>query len=72
MNLVDTDVTGVVEAFDPVAAEAAATGMHVIESEIVGLAPSSALPPGAAEHVKLAGFDPEHQILERLIEEGAA
>jgi len=72
MNLVDTDVTGVVRAFDAVAAEAATSGMRILESEIVGLAPSSALPPGAADHVVLKGFDPAHQILERLIEEGVA
>jgi glutamate formiminotransferase len=67
MNLVDTDVTGVGEAFDAVVSEARARGMRVLDSEIVGLAPSSALPPGVAEHVRLAGFDPERQILERLI-----
>jgi len=72
MNLVDTDVTGVVDAFDAVVAEAAASDMQVLGSEIVGLAPSSALPAGAAEHVRLEGFDPARQILERLIEEGAA
>lgn len=67
MNLVDTDVTGVAEAFDAVVSEAEARGMQVLDSEIVGLAPASALPGGVAEHVRLAGFDPERQILERLI-----
>jgi glutamate formiminotransferase len=43
--------------------------MRVLDSEIVGLAPASALPPGVAEHVRLAGFDPERQILERLVED---
>jgi glutamate formiminotransferase len=67
MNLVDTDVTGVGAAFDAVVSEAAPRGMAVLDSEIVGLAPASALPGGVAEHVRLAGFDPERQILERLI-----
>jgi glutamate formiminotransferase len=69
MNLVDTDVTGVREAFDAVASEARARGMSVIDSEIVGLAPEGALPDGVAEHVRLAGFDPDRQILERLLDQ---
>jgi glutamate formiminotransferase len=69
MNLVDTDVTGVRDVFDAVAREGEARGMSVLGSEIVGLAPASALPDGLAEHVRLEGFDPERQILERLIDE---
>jgi glutamate formiminotransferase len=70
MNLVDVDVTGIREAFDAVAYEAGRRGMQVLDSEIVGLAPAAALPPGVAEHVGLAGFDPNEQILERLVAEG--
>jgi glutamate formiminotransferase len=69
MNLVDVDVTGVRAAFDAVVSEAHGRGMRVLDSEIVGLAPASALPPGVAEHVRLTGFDPERQVLERLVEE---
>ena len=68
MNLVDVDVTGIREAFDAVAYEAGRRGMQVLDSEIVGLAPDAALPPGVAEHVRLTGFDPEEQILERVAE----
>ena len=68
MNLVDVDVTGVGEAFDAVAAEAETRGLSILDSEIVGLVPEVALPAGLAEHVRLAGFDPERQILERLLE----
>jgi glutamate formiminotransferase len=71
MNLVDTDVTGVREAFDAVATRAADRGLEIIDSEIVGLAPAAALPEGVAEHVRLAGFDPDEQILERLVEAGS-
>ena len=71
MNLVDTDVTGVGEAFDAVAAGAADRGLEIVDSEIVGLAPQAALPHGVAEHVRLAGFDPDGQILERLVEAGS-
>jgi glutamate formiminotransferase len=68
MNLVDFEVTGVRQAFDAVTREASARGIEVLESEIVGLAPSAALPPGTIEHVRLAGFSPAAQILEELVE----
>ena len=67
MNLVDFEVTGIREAFDAVAAAASSRGMEIMDSEIVGLVPEVALPSGLAVHVRLAGFDPEHQVLERLI-----
>jgi glutamate formiminotransferase len=70
MNLVDFEVTGVRAAFDAVAKEAAARGMDILDSEIVGLAPEAALPPGDVDHVRLKGFSPEEQILERLVEAG--
>ena len=70
MNLVDFEVTGIREAFDAVAKEASARGIEIIESEIVGLAPEAALAPGNEEHVRLKGFSPEAQILERLVEAG--
>jgi len=70
MNLIDYEVTGLRAAFDAVAYEAAARGMEVVDSEIVGLAPESAIPSEDAEHVRLAGFEPDEQILERLIGTG--
>jgi len=71
MNLVDFEVTGVRAAYDAVVAQAAARGLIVIDSEIVGLVPEAALAQGDAEHVQLQGFDPAAQVLERLIEETA-
>ena len=44
--------------------------MEVVDSEIVGLAPEAALPPGTGEHVRLDGFSPDEQILEDLVEAG--
>jgi glutamate formiminotransferase len=67
MNLVDFEVTAVLEAFDAVEREANARGMEVLDSEIVGLTPEAALPPGAEDQVRLAGFDRDRQILERLL-----
>ena len=70
MNLVDFEVTGIREAFDAIAKEASARGMEIADSEIVGLAPEAALPPGDGEHVRLKGFSPEEQILQRLVQAG--
>ena len=70
MNLVDFEVTGLRVAFDAVMDAASARGMEVLDSEIVGLAPAAALPAGTVEHVRLAGFSPDAQILERLVDAG--
>jgi glutamate formiminotransferase len=70
MNLVDFETTGIREAFAAVSAAAASRGLEIMDSEIVGLAPEAALLPGDEEHVRLKGFSPEEQILERLIEAG--
>jgi glutamate formiminotransferase len=72
MNLVDHEVTGVRAAFDAVAERAGSAGVEVTDSEIVGLVPQAALGPGDAEHVRLRGFDADTQVLERLLEGGAA
>ena len=68
MNLVDHEVTGLRVAFDEVTRLATDHGMTVTDSEIVGLVPESALGPDDIDHLKLAGFDPDGQVLERLVE----
>ena len=67
MNLVDHEVTGLRAAFDAVAEHAVAHGLRISDSEIVGLVPSSALSQGDVEYLRLVGFEPEKQILERLL-----
>jgi glutamate formiminotransferase len=67
MNLVDFELTGPRRAFDAVAGRAAERGLDVVDSEIVGLVPEAALRPGDAEHMRLRGFDGDHQTLERLL-----
>ncbi|HET9387857.1 MAG TPA: hypothetical protein VFO67_22175, partial [Gemmatimonadales bacterium] len=49
--------------------EAEHHGVRVLESEIVGLVPAAALPPSAAQHLRLAGFSPD-QILENRLKWG--
>ena len=67
MNLVDHGLTGLRAAFDEVSRLAEARGMRVTDSEIVGLVPASALGPEDVAYLRLEGFDPDHQILERLV-----
>jgi glutamate formiminotransferase len=69
MNLVDHEVTGLREAFDAVVEEASARGMDVLDSEIVGLVPQAALSSGDVQRLRLVGFDPKTQVLERLMED---
>jgi glutamate formiminotransferase len=67
MNLVDHKVTGLRPAFDAVVAKARQRGMEVIDSEIVGLVPASALDGDDAAYLRLVGFDEQRQVLERLM-----
>jgi glutamate formiminotransferase len=68
MNLVDHDVTGLRQASEAVARRARDEGLTITDSEIVGLVPASALAEGDADALKLRGFDPERQVLERLVD----
>jgi glutamate formiminotransferase / 5-formyltetrahydrofolate cyclo-ligase len=68
MNLVDHEVTGPRAAFDEVTRLAGERGLSVTDSEIVGLVPASALDAGDIDHLRLTGFDPDRQVLERLLE----
>jgi glutamate formiminotransferase len=69
MNLVNHEVTGLLAAYDAVAAQAGAAGMKILDSEIVGLVPAAAIAEGDIARLQLQGFDPDSQILERLVGE---
>ncbi|MGQ0715006.1 MAG: glutamate formimidoyltransferase [Gemmatimonadaceae bacterium] len=64
MNLVDIDQTPMHRAFEAVKSEAAAEGVTVTWSEIVGLVPERALFGAAARHLQLDRFTSD-QVLER-------
>ena len=55
-------------AVNAVAREAAARGLRITDSEIVGLVPEAALGDGDIARVRLRGFDADRQVLERQIE----
>ena len=67
MNLVDHEVTGLRAAFEAVAEQAERRGMAITDTEIVGLVPESALHLDDVAHLRMEGFDPDKQILERLV-----
>jgi glutamate formiminotransferase len=67
MNLTNYTVTPIRTVYDAVAAQAAAAGVEVEESELVGLAPRAALDEATANHVRLRGFDAKKQIIESLL-----
>ena len=67
MNVCDYERTGLVRVFQEIEKEARARGVGIRESELVGLAPRAALPEGAAQRIRLRGFDPTKQIVEALL-----
>lgn len=69
MNLTNYLVTPVRVAFDAVRREAAARGVEVLESELIGLMPAAALAGGDAEAIKLRDISPM-QILENRLRVG--
>jgi glutamate formiminotransferase len=68
MNLVDFEETSPRRAFEAVRAEAERRGLSVLSSEVVGLIPEAALGSDDVRALRLQGFDPESQILERVVE----
>src|SRR5207245_3358757 len=68
MNLTDLETTGIGVAFDAVRREAAAAGVEVVGSEIVGLVPRQALVNASVHYLKVENFHPE-LILENRLEQ---
>ena len=66
MNLTNFEQTSMLRAFEAVRREAERRETTVVESEIVGLVPESALPPAAEHTLQLAGFRAD-QVLERRL-----
>ncbi len=67
MNLVNYEVTGMGDAYDAIRREAAALGVDIASTEIVGLVPRNALDRDAEYFRKLENFS-EETILENQIE----
>ena len=67
MNVCNFQATSLLRVFEEIEREARQRGVAIRESELVGLAPRAALPPGVAERIRLRGFDPAQQIIEERI-----
>jgi len=67
MNLVDFERTPPRAAFEAVQREAAALGVDVVESELIGLVPRNALGPTDARDLMIRSFD-DAMILENRLE----
>jgi glutamate formiminotransferase len=68
MNLVDYERTGPQAVFDRISELAAAGGVAVVDSELIGLIPRRALGPDGGEGLMIRDFNPS-MILENRIEE---
>ena len=66
MNLTDYRVTPIHVAFQAVAREAAAQGLEVAGSELIGLIPQAALDDTAAAALQLDSFDSTHVLETRI------
>jgi glutamate formiminotransferase len=67
MNLCDYTATSILRAFEAVSGEAAAMGVGVHSSEIVGLVPQAALKDEWVRKLRLLDFDPKLQVLENRL-----
>jgi glutamate formiminotransferase/formiminotetrahydrofolate cyclodeaminase len=66
MNLTDYETTSIGTVFDAVTREAAAQGIAVVGSEIVGLIPRRALEDAAVHYLKVENFHPDLIVENRL------
>ena len=67
MNLVDYETTSIFSALELIKAEAKQYGVHVIETELIGLAPAKALIDCAEYYLQLKDFDYRQHVLENYI-----
>jgi len=66
MNLTDFETTSIATVFDAVRREAAATGIQVLSSEIVGLVPRKALENTAVQYLQVENYHPQLVFENRL------
>lgn len=72
MNLMDYRVTSIEQAYAAVCDAAAAVGLAVKDSEIVGLIPEAALDEAAAQRIRLLDFDAGELYLEARLRQAGA
>ena len=67
MNVCNYTATGLERVYAEIEKLARDKGVAIKESELVGLAPREAMPAGAAQRMRLRGFDPKRQLIEELL-----
>ncbi len=67
MNLCDHATTGLVRVFDEISRLAGEHSVPILDSELIGLAPRSALDADVAKHVRLRTFDERPCVVEDLL-----
>jgi glutamate formiminotransferase len=71
MNLTNYEKTPIFRVFETVKREAARYGVHILESEIVGLVPSAALLAAAEYYLQIEGFKANQVLENKLRMEGS-
>jgi glutamate formiminotransferase len=71
MNVTDWEAAALHEIVERIAAEAAARGVEVAGSELVGLMPAGAAVAAAGPVLRIEGFDPSHVLELRLLDASA-
>jgi glutamate formiminotransferase len=69
MNVTDWEAAALHDIVERIAAEAAAHGVEVVGSELVGLMPAGAAMAAAGRVLRIEGFDAAHVLELRLLEE---
>ena len=67
MNMVNYEGTPLYRAVELIKAEAKRYGVHVIGTELIGLAPAKALIDSAEYYLQLEAFNYEQQVLENHV-----
>jgi glutamate formiminotransferase / 5-formyltetrahydrofolate cyclo-ligase len=70
MNVTDWEAAALHEIVERIADEAAARGVEVAGSELVGLMPAGAAVAAAGPVLRIEGFDPSHVLELRLLDSG--
>jgi len=68
MNLVDYEETAIYTAVELIKAEAKRYGVHIVGTELIGLAPAKALIDCAEYYLQLENFNYNHHVLDNYIE----
>ncbi len=67
LNVCQPEVTGLVEVYDAIEELAQEAGVRIRESELIGLAPASALDDRVAAHVGLRDYDRRRMVIEEAL-----